>query len=129
MLAHVVQPFDRKRQRERHREGLTLPDRIPSSESLNSLAQYRSMYASLDVACDAEPVFEADDGAPIEREQIGSLVTEAAAPQIRGKAVRQPKIAAVTRDRHRGRQIDEIEVDLNRPKGRDGNVLTRCRGR
>src|SRR5262245_60143249 len=87
------------------------------------------MDARLDIAGDPEPIFETDDRALIEREQVCGLIAEVAAAQVRCKSVRQPKIAVVPRDRHRGGQVDEVQVDLHRSWSGNRNVLSGCRVR
>src|SRR4029079_8122176 len=53
----------------------------------------------------------------VEGEQVCGLIAEVSASEVRREPVGQPEVAVVPGDRPRGRQIDEVEVDL----GRDGS--------
>ena len=72
------------------------------------------MHARLQVAQDPEAILQADHRTVVEAEEILGQLAEVSAPEVAREAVREPEIALVLLERHRRRQVDQVEIDLGR---------------
>ena len=108
--------------------GIALRDRVPSAEGHDRLAEDRSVHARLQRVGDPVSVFEADDRAAIQTEQILREIRERASAEVPGESMRQAEVAAMLLHRQRRRQVDDGLVDLggrNR-RSRDGRCVVLC---
>ena len=87
----------------------------------------RAVDSDLRAAKDAEAIFEADDGAAVEPEQVADQVAEIAVAERAAKAMRDAKRALVARHAQRRGQRREREVGLREVDVAIGIVFLRRR--
>ncbi len=112
VLLQVVRALERSRGAHADRHGVALRDRVPSAEGHDRLAEDRSVHARLQRVGDTVSVFEADDRAAVQTEQILREIRERASAEVPGESMRQAEVAAMLLHRQRRRQVDDGLVDL-----------------
>ena len=92
------------------------------------LPKIRSVHARLQRVGHPVSVFEADDRAAVQTEQVLREIRERASAEVAGESMRQAEVAAMLLHRQRRRQVDDGLVDLggrNR-RSRDGRCVVLC---
>ncbi len=116
LFTEVIDAFDRCENVDAEREVSTLRDEVVLPEKLNRLAG-RAVHANLSAAEQPEPIFETDERAVVEAEEVVDEITEIPAPQRPREAVRDPERALVPghaqcRGKRAEREIGLCKVDV-----------------
>ena len=111
-ILEVVETFERAKGGDTERRILSLLNRIPTSEHLQSLVQGRAVQTGVNAGGDTDAVLEAEQRTVIEREQILCEVGKLPEGQVSIEPVGQPEVTLFRPQRLCCRQRHQVEFDL-----------------